>query len=154
MSIEITVVAKGQTQIPDQTQLRGCYLDGVTCIPPNVASFSPVTGSSNVAAVADLQAMTLSLQRASDNVQQYYPILGLSPFNDGGATPGQLLREYWLSQQIDWNQSLIVLATAPSQSPIIVSLGIYYYNPVLDIQTDNAQLVNKRGKYYWSTTNN
>jgi len=152
MAIEITITAKGQTQIPDQTQLRNCYMDSVTILPPNIAAVSAVSGSSNIALETDLKNMTLSLLRASDNVMQDMPMLMLNPFNDGGSTPNQFTRENFIPQLIDWNQSFIYLGATPSSSPIIVSLGVYYYNPMLDIKTDNMYLKGKNGNWFWTTT--
>lgn len=146
MAIEVTVTAAGQTNIPDQTQLRGCFIDSVTVLPSNVAAKSAVTGSSSIATTADLEKMTLTLMRASDMVMQNMPMLMLNPFSDGGTTPNQFLRELFLTQYIDWNQSFLYLNAAPSSSPIIVSLGVYYYNPNLDIETDNMKLVTQNNK--------
>jgi len=140
MSIEVTINGKGQTQIPDQTQLRGTFTDSVEVYIPDVAAVSAVTGSSNIATVTDLKNMTLSLVRGSDNIMQSKPILDYNYVNDGSA-PFRYEREEFVSQMVDWNQSYIYMGATPSSTPIIVSLGIYYYNPNLDIQTDNMQMV-------------
>ena len=136
MAIEIIISNKGTTLIPDQTQLRNCIIDGVTILPPMVAAVSAVTQSANVAQVADLQNMTLSLLRASDNVMQNMPMLMLNPFQDNSTAEAfQMNRELFLPQPIDWNQSSITIGVNPSSTPIVVSLGIYYYNPSLRIPT-------------------
>jgi hypothetical protein len=136
MVIEITVNGKGQTQIPDQTQLRGCFIDSVTILPDNVASVSPVTSRTNVAEDADLAGMTLSLVRGSDNVIQNVPMFALNPYNSYDATmPNSMLRELFLPQIIDWNQSQIYMGVTPSSASIIVSLGVYYYDPTKPIIT-------------------
>ena len=136
MSIEVIINSKGQTQIPDQTQLRGCFIDSVVVQPSNVASVSSVTGKANVASNADLQGMTLSLVRASDSVMQNIPLLSLNPYNSYDSTiPNAMLRELFLPQIIDWNQSYIFLGVAPSAASVIVSLGVFYYNPNKTIVT-------------------
>lgn len=140
MAIEVTISSKGQTQIPDQTQLRGTYLDSIEIYPPNVAAVSAVTGSSNVATASDLKNMTLSLLRASDNVFQNKPLLAYNYINDGGSTPNRWQQEEMVSQPIDWNQSYIYMGATPSSTAIIVSIGVYYYNPNLQIPTDNMVL--------------
>jgi hypothetical protein len=130
MSIEVIINSKGQTQIPDQTQLRGCFVDSVVVLPSNVASVSAVTAKTNVASNADLQGMTLSLVRASDNVIQNIPLLALNPYNSYDSTiPNSMLRELFLPQYIDWNQSSIFCGVTPSAASVIVSLGVYYYDP-------------------------
>lgn len=136
MSIEVIINSKGQTQIPDQTQLRGCFIDSVVCLTPLVAAVSAVTGKTNIATDADLSGMTLSLVRASDNVIQNIPLLLLNPANDN--TTGNAyatLRELFLPQYIDWNQSSIFCGVTPSAASIIVSLGVYYYDPNKQIVT-------------------
>lgn len=136
MVIEITVNGKGQTQIPDQTQLRGCFIDSVTVLPDNVAKVSPVTSRTNVATDADLAGMTLSLVRGSDNVIQNVPMFALNPYNSYDSTmPNSMLRELFLPQIIDWNQSQIYLGVTPSAASVIVSLGVYYYDPTKPIIT-------------------
>ena len=136
MAIEIIVNNQGQTNIPDQTQLRGCVIDSVTVLSPIVCAVSPVTNSTNVATETDLKNMTISLLRASDNVLQNIPMLMLNPFtNYNGSAASQMMRELFLPQYIDWNQSFIKLGAAPSSTPIVISLGVYYYNPSLPIKT-------------------
>jgi hypothetical protein len=136
MSIEVIINGKGQTQIPDQTQLRGCLIDSVIVATPVIATVSTVTGKTNVATDADLSGMTLSLVRASDNVIQNVPLLLLNPSNDN--TVGNAystLRELFLPQLIDWNQSSIFMGVTPSSASVIVSLGVYYYDPNKPIVT-------------------
>jgi hypothetical protein len=136
MSIEVLINGKGQTQIPDQTQLRGCFIDSVVVLPSIVASVSAVTGKTAVATDADLSGMTLSLVRASDNVMQNIPLLALNPFNSYDTTLGStMLRELFLPQYIDWNQSSIFLGVAPSAESIVVSIGVFYYDPNKKITT-------------------
>jgi len=136
MSIEVIINGKGQTQIPDQTQLRGCFIDSVIVATPIIAAVSTVTAKTNVATDADLSGMTLSLVRASDNVIQNVPILLLNPVNDNTAGNGyNTLRELFLPQVIDWNQSSIYTGVTLSASTVIVSLGIYYYDPTKPIVT-------------------
>lgn len=138
MAIEIIINSKGQTNIPDQTQLRGCVIDSVTVLSGIVAAVSPVTASSNIATQSDLENLTLSLVRGSDNILQNMPALMLSPFYNQGATPtqaAQMMREVFLPQPIDWNQSFLYLGADPSSSSIVVSLGVYYYNPSINIPT-------------------
>lgn len=137
-SIEVIILQQGQTQIPDQTQLRGCFIDGIVVLPKIISLYSAVTGKSTVATNADLSAMTLSLQRASDNVIQNIPMLALNPYTSYDNTIGNtLLRELFLPQYIDFNQSSIYMATTPSNTTVgvTVSLGIYYYNPNKEIVT-------------------
>ena len=130
MSIEVIIIGTGQTQIPDQTQLRGCFIDSVVVFPNNVAAVSAVTGKTNVATDADLSNMTLSLVRASDNVMQNMPLFMLNPYNSYDATmPNSMLRELFLPQRIDWNQSSIFTGASLSSASVIVSLGVYYYDP-------------------------
>jgi len=145
MTIEVVINGKGQTQIPDQTQLRGTYTDSIVLCTPNVAAVSAVTGSTNIATEADLKNMTLSLLRASDNVIQQKPILFYNIVNDGGTTPNVFNQPELIAQPIDWNQSYIYMGATPSSTPIIVSLDIYYYNPNLVIPTDNMKLVVSNG---------
>jgi hypothetical protein len=136
MAIEVVINGQGQTQIPDQTQLRGSLIDSVVVLPPWVASVSAVTGKTNVAILADLQAMTIDLVRASDNVMQNFPLLTLNPYTGSGAiVPSTLLRELFVPQLIDWNQSNIFLGVAPSSASIIVSLGVFYFDPQKPIVT-------------------
>jgi hypothetical protein len=136
MSIEVVINGKGQTQIPDQTQLRGCFIDSVIVLTPVIASVSAVTGKTNVATDADLSGSTLSLVRASDNVIQNVPLLLLNPANDNtNGNAYQTLRELFLPQIIDWNQSSIYVGVTPSAASIIVSLGVYYYDPNKPIVT-------------------
>jgi hypothetical protein len=136
MSIEVIINGKGQTQIPDQTQLRGCFIDSVVIFPDNVAKVSAVTGKTNVATDADLAGMTLSLVRASDNVIQNVPLFALNPYNSYDATmPNSMLRELLLPQRIDWNQSSIFTGVTLSDASVIVSLGVYYYDPQKKIET-------------------
>ena len=134
MSIEVIVNGKGQIQIPDQTQLRGCFIDSVAVQPPNIATVSTVTGKTNVATNADLAGMTLSLVRASDNVIQNVPLLSINPYNDN-TTPNIMLRELFLPQRIDWNQSSIFCGVTPSAASVIVSLGVWYFDPNKEIET-------------------
>jgi hypothetical protein len=132
MAIEVIINGKGQTQIPDQTQLRGCFIDGVIVLPSLVATVSAVTAKTNVATSTDLAGMTLSLVRASDNVIQNVPLLQLNPFRNNDSTnliASQMLRELFLPQYIDWNQSSIYCGVTPSAASVIVSLGVYYYDP-------------------------
>jgi hypothetical protein len=42
---------------------------------------------------------------------------------------GQTMRELLQPQIIDWNQSYIYMQQAPSSSPIVFSLGVYYFDP-------------------------
>ena len=136
MAIEITVSQKGQTNIPDQTQLRGCVIDSITILSPIIAAVSPVTASSNVATTADLENMTLSLVRGSDQVLQNMPCLMLSPFSANTVNQAsQFMREILLPQPIDWNQSFLYLGATPSSASIVVSIGVYYYNPQIQIPT-------------------
>jgi hypothetical protein len=136
MAIEVIINGKGQTQIPDQTQLRGCFIDSVAVLPDNVASVSAVTGKTNVATDADLAGMTLSLVRASDNVIQNIPLFAINPYNSYDSTmPNTMIRELFLPQLIDWNQSSIFCGVTPSAASIIVSLGVYYYDPNKPIVT-------------------
>ena len=112
------------------TQLRGCFIDSVVVLPSIVASVSAVTGKTNVASDTDLAGMTLSLVRASDNVIQNIPLLAINPYSTGnGTTASTMLRELFLPQYIDWNQSSIFLGVDPSAASIVVSLGVYYYDP-------------------------
>jgi hypothetical protein len=136
MSIEVIINGKGQTQIPDQTQLRGCFIDSVITLTPIIATVSAVTGKTNVATDADLSGMTLSLVRASDNVIQNIPLLMLNPANDNTSGNAYVtLRELFLPQYIDWNQSSIYTGVTPSAASVIVSLGVYYYDPNKPIVT-------------------
>jgi len=136
MSIEVLINGTGQTQIPDQTQLRGCFIDSVVVLPALVSSVSAVTSKTNVATNADLAGMTLSLVRASDNVIQNVPLLALNPFNSYESTlASTMLRELFLPQYIDWNQSSIYAGVTLSAASVVVSLGVYYYDPNKKIVT-------------------
>jgi hypothetical protein len=141
--IEVTVNTSGQTNIPDQPQLHGCVIVSVTTIPPFIANYSPITKNATVAQTADLQMTTLTLQRQSNQIIQNIPLLVLNPFQttstEGLNTPGQQMREIMVGQEIDWNQSFLNCAVAPSDN-VVYSFGIYYYNPQIDIIPGKASL--------------
>jgi hypothetical protein len=130
VAIEITINATGQNNFPDQSQLRGAWIDSVVLETPDVAAKSAVTGNSNIATLADLQNMTISLVRQSNAFVNNKPILSFNPYNmPTGETPNITMRELFNNQPVDWNQCYIKMQAAPSSANIVVSIGVYYYWP-------------------------
>lgn len=128
--IEIPLQSDGQNNFPDQSQLRGAIIDSVVLFTPDVAAVSAVTGSSNIASLADLQNCTISLLKGSDTFSMNMPILTLNAIaSPTGTTPYQFRRELFFNQIIDWNQCYIKLKGAPSAANCIVSIGVYYFWP-------------------------
>ena len=134
-SIDVTLTSEGKVMLPDQSQLRQMFIDSVELLPPNICASSAQTGSSNVPTLADLQNLTITFVRGSDSIMENIPLLRLNPITDTNY-PSVQQKPVFVSQRIDWNQCYITVNANMSAADLVISLGVYYYDPKKPIVTD------------------
>lgn len=134
-SIEIILTSQGKTMFQNLTQLQGAVIVRMAIKPPSMANYSSQTYSANIPTIDDYKNMFLSFKRGNVFVIQDMAALELNPFQDSDSTAATTANNnvFWdklfSPTPIDFDQSYVWMASAPSSYEIVLTLGVSYYYP-------------------------
>ena len=124
-----SVYFQNQPQLQSITGDRQVYILGIESISALTLPFSPLTPGNAVAAIADLQNATLTLNIAGTLNYQQVPLISMNRTWSNGSTSSWVADLFRLKDtyKVDWTKSYIQMVQAPITTPPFSYLFQVYY---------------------------